>query len=195
MELYCSEECFLQDVAKHEMKILHYDGAYRHIRFSKPGTRCMSFDLVTWPGYLCFCGDMGDFVFSRSEDMFEFFRSSGHKSHPGQVLAVNFEYWAEKCLAVDKHCVIKEYSPEKFCEVINEILDDDDDATDELRKAIAEEVFCVADDGPEAAHEAARNFLWDGKKYFTDFWEYRLSPGTMPEYLRLGKRILQAERV
>lgn len=25
--------------------------------------------------------------------------------------------------------------------------------------------------------------------------EYRLSPGTIPEYLRLGKRILQAERV
>ena len=29
-----------------------------------------TFDIVTWPGYLCYSGDMGCFVFTRLPDMF-----------------------------------------------------------------------------------------------------------------------------
>lgn len=78
-------------------------------------------------------------------------------------------------MAADKNDGIKEYSADKFRKVIKEILDDDEETTDELREAVAEEVLCVADDGAAAAHEAARDFLWNGKQYFTDFWEYSLN--------------------
>ena len=56
---------FQHDIATHQVVILRDDGVYRHIRFKRPTTMCMHFDLVTWPGYLCYSGDMGCFVFSR----------------------------------------------------------------------------------------------------------------------------------
>ncbi len=73
-----TEQSFLEAVAKHEMHVLHEDGLYRHIRFKKPGTSCMHFDLITYPGYLVYSGDMGCYVFSRLPDMFELFRADRH---------------------------------------------------------------------------------------------------------------------
>lgn len=70
-----TEETFLADVAAHQIHVLRDDGVHRHIRFKRPGTYCMQFDLITWPGYLCYTGDMGTYVFNRLEDMFEFFRT------------------------------------------------------------------------------------------------------------------------
>jgi len=134
----------------------------------------MGFDLVTWPGFLCFCGDMGEFVFSRAADMFSFFRGSGHRNNKHPTLAVNFGYWAEKCKAVDKSDGIRKYDPGKFREVITEILNDDEDVTDELRQVVEDEVLWAADDGPHAAHAAANDFEWNGKMYFQDFWEHSL---------------------
>lgn len=175
MEIQCKESEFLKSVSDHKINILKDDGLYRHVRFAKPQTRCMSFDLTTWPGYLCYCGDMGEFVFSRAADMFEFFRSSGHRHAEHPTLAVNFGYWAEKCLAAGgRGDGIKEYSADKFREVVEDILADDEDATDELREAVKDEVLSVADDGPSAAHEAARDFQWEGREYFSDFWEHSL---------------------
>ena len=69
------DEQFLRDVAEHTMTVIREDGVSRHIRFAKPGTSCMHFDLITWPGYLCYTGDMGTYVFQRLTDMFEFFRT------------------------------------------------------------------------------------------------------------------------
>jgi len=174
MELQCSEAQFLKDVSGNKIQILHDDGLYRHIRFRKDVSYFMGFDLVTWPGYLCFCGDMGEFVFSRTSDMFSFFRGSGYRGKEHSTLAVNFEYWAEKCEAEDKSDGLKKYDPDKFREVINDILNDDEDVTDELRQAVEDEVLCAADDGPYSAHEAADSFEWEGKRYFSDFYEHSL---------------------
>jgi len=48
------------DLAEHVVTVLHSDGLYRHWRCQKPGTGMMGFDIVTWPGSLCFTGDMGE---------------------------------------------------------------------------------------------------------------------------------------
>ena len=80
---------FLADVAAHQMTVRHEDGIYRHIRFKKPNSYNMYFDLVTWPGYLNISGDMGTWTFARLEDMFEFFRCS-------EGLKINPYYWSEK---------------------------------------------------------------------------------------------------
>ena len=67
-------ETFERDIGKHEMQIIRDDGVFRHVRFKRPDTICMYFDLITWPGCLCYTGDMGTYVFQRLEDMFVFFR-------------------------------------------------------------------------------------------------------------------------
>lgn len=81
-------ESFLKDVHNHEMRILHHEGIYRHVRYRKPGDSNMWFELVTWPEHLTIAGDMGTWTFSRVEDMFTFFRD--------EQLRINESYWAEK---------------------------------------------------------------------------------------------------
>ena len=80
------------------------NGVHRHIRFKKPGTMCMYFDLITYPGGLLYTGDMGTYVFVRLQDMFEFFRTSnqdGWVKEMGLTLYTNHSYWSEKLVATD----------------------------------------------------------------------------------------------
>lgn len=93
-----TEATFRKDVAQHRMTVIHDHGVHRHLRFGKPGDSNLSFQITTWPGYLCYSGDMGCYVFFRVEDMFRFFR--GERINPG--------YWAEKVQAEDREGV-KEY--------------------------------------------------------------------------------------
>lgn len=97
-----TEEQFLRDVAQHEMSILLDSGVHRHLRFSKPGNSDMYFEIVTYPGYLVYSGDMGSYVFERSRDMFDFFCSNRayRKQRFGSQLSTNPWYWAEKLQAV-----------------------------------------------------------------------------------------------
>lgn len=115
----CTEASFLEDVAAHKMQIIRDDGVYRHIRFGEPGSSIAQFDLITWPGYLCFTGDMGSFVFSRLRDMFEFFRTD--RRHPGRI-GVNLSYWSEKLEAVDRHDGAWEFDEALFKRVVLEYL-------------------------------------------------------------------------
>ncbi len=78
---------FQRDTTDHTMRVHRDDGLYRHIEFSNRGSSVYRFDLVTWPGYLTVCGDMGTWTFSRTADMFEFF--GGKKD-------INPGYWGEK---------------------------------------------------------------------------------------------------
>jgi len=71
----------------HQMRVLRDDGLYRHLRFQSPDTGIAWFELVTWPGALTICGDMGSWTFRRTEDMFEFFGGKGD---------INPGYWQEK---------------------------------------------------------------------------------------------------
>lgn len=116
----CPEYRFLKDVEQHEMIVVRDDGVHRHIRFKQPDTFCMHFDLITWPGYLCYTGDMGTYVFRRLEDMFEFFRTDREHMHlrVGQTLAVNLPYWGEKLEAVDRVDGYKVFSDEIFKEAV-----------------------------------------------------------------------------
>lgn len=77
---------FEGDTADHTLIVVHDDGLYRHLRCQKPNTWSYGFDVMTWPGYLAYAGDMGDFLFTRVRDMFEFFRDQSANPH----------YWSEK---------------------------------------------------------------------------------------------------
>lgn len=119
----CTQDRFERDVAAHQMTVLHEEGVYRHIRFGRPDSSSMHFDLITYPGYLVYSGDMGCYVFSRLRDMFEFFRTDRLDTKDPSKLHINRGYWSEKLEAVDgnrRQAGATEFSPEKFRQVIKE---------------------------------------------------------------------------
>lgn len=175
MSTTCTEAQFLLDVAEHQMTILRDDGGNgRHVRFSRPGTVCMHFDLITWPGYLCYTGDMGTYVFQRLTDMFEFFRTDReYKKRNGAKLAVNLSYWGEKLQATDRDGYRK-YSAEKFKANVMDWVEQrglTGKLGHGLRNELQSEVLDHADDGADTAYRAAMDFVWNGKRVFPDFYE------------------------
>ncbi len=181
-----TEASFLHDVRDHAMTILRDDGMHRHIRFAKPGTSCMQFDLITWPGYLAYTGDMGCYVFSRLADMFEFFRSDReYAKRRGKNLAINPSYWGEKLQATDKHDGFRKFSEEKFDAVIRERFVDwvryhRDDTSKEERRELWESIESevIQTDGDSGGYRkqiAAYDFYHQVNSKvtfeFTDFWE------------------------
>lgn len=175
----CTEERFLKDVAQHEMKVVRDDGVSRHVRFQKPGTYCMYFDLITWPGYLCYTGDMGTYVFQRLEDMFAFFRTDRRDfNHNPNGLSINPGYWGEKLQATDRGDGFRKWSKDKFEQRIREdfaewLEDGDlsDEQKEEAKEQFESDVICAVDDSKEAAYRAAMDFKFDGRSPFQDWWE------------------------
>ena len=86
-----SRDRFAEATAGHQMRVLHDAGLYRHLRFRNPDRGEYWYDLITAPGTLTITGDMGDFLFRRVEDMFDFF---GRNS-----TTINGHYWAQKVVA------------------------------------------------------------------------------------------------
>lgn len=193
-----TEAEFLKSVAGHNLEILHDDGVYHHIRLKKPGTRCMSFELVTYPGFLVYSGDMGCFVFERLNDMFQFFRAdeSYRRDYPNRTLFPNHRYWSEKLQAIDSGRMngegCKEFSPEKFRaavwhDFLKWVQHHGRTFTKEQRRdlwdKIKDEVLCEEGDA-HASYRAANDFRWraDGLPWyaedsrpqfeFVDFWDH-----------------------
>lgn len=169
-----ADDYFKRDIAGHEMRVIREDGVNRHLRFQRPGTMCMHFDILTWPGYLCYTGDMGTFVFRRLHDMLEFFRA-GRDRAPYRI---DFRYWAEKVEAADKCEGLSAFSADKFKAEVKDYFEQataDADDWPEARKtalweAIEEEVLSREwDDSAGLAFCALRDFKHDGFE-FTD-WE------------------------
>ena len=80
---------FLKDIASHELTVNLDQGVFRDITIANPNTMEMHYNITTRPGYLMITGDMGDFIFQRTNDMFGFFRADGdYRINPG--------YWGEK---------------------------------------------------------------------------------------------------
>lgn len=184
-------ESFLRDVKDHDLTLVRDDGLYRHIRFRRPGTSCMYFDLITWPGALCYTGDMGTYVFSRLSDMFEFFRTDQARAKEGE-LKINPGYWAEKLIAVDggrRNGKATEFSEEKFTRVINEYVADwlsghdvSDEDAEALRVSVQEEIIDKIEPQDESytyrlAHEFTHQVAGD-EFYFQDLWDYDFSQYT-----------------
>ena len=69
-----TQESFLKDVSRHTLRVMLNDELQRHLVLSNGISWNQRFEIVTWPGYLAYAGDMGSFLFHRLEDMFQFFR-------------------------------------------------------------------------------------------------------------------------
>lgn len=107
------KERFVRDIQNHKMEVLLDNGLYRHLKFSD-GTVNMAFNIITVPGRLWYCGDMGSYTFCRLDDMFEFFRSR----NPDE-LQVNPSYWGQKLESYDRDG-FEEYSQEQTKDLVLE---------------------------------------------------------------------------
>ena len=200
----CTEQRFLHDVREHKMVIARDDGVHRHIIFKRPSSGIMHFEMLTWPGKLCYSGDIGTFVFERLPDMFEFFRTDRiHRSpNEGTGLAINPGYWAEKLVSVCKReggpSVFDEeafrgHLKEAYDDWVNENKPEGNDTDPEvaafkgqserLWEALKEDVFTCCYDGEVRARDAATRFHHEETGFrITDVWEWRCQRYTY-EYL------------
>ena len=138
---------FLRDVSRHTMTVIRDDGLHRQLWFGRPGTSCMHFQIITWPGYLCYTGDMGTYVFKRLDDMLQFFRrETGERQY-----RIDFRYWAEKVEAADKCDGIDEFSPKKFDRAVKQyvlewVRENRADCTRAQRRDLWDEVIAMVID-------------------------------------------------
>lgn len=166
----CSRERFAADIKTHEMTILRDDGVYRHLRFKRPDSSTYYFDLITWPGHLAMTGDMGANLFSRTNDMFEFFRTD--RMHGS--CDINPGYWAEK-IQTDDRDAHKEWVVEKFNSIITNLLNEyladcdlDEDDQKELREKVSDELF-----DPDDEHQAVERLReWRDDNFDIDLCDF-----------------------
>ncbi len=166
---------FLKDVEQHIMTKHRDAGVHRSVHFGRPGSSMYHFRLATWPGHLCISGGMGCYVFSRTSDMFEFFRTGIRE----EKITINPGYWAEKCVAVDRTDGLERYSPDKLIEHVKDYacehfgVDSFEKLKLELQEAIRNEVIEHAQDetSEHLAIRAAMDFRWGPEFPFQDFWE------------------------
>ncbi len=167
----CSRERFSKDTAEHKIQVIRDDGVYRHLRFKKPDSSAYYFDLVTWPGHLAITGDMGGNLFSRTKDMFGFFRTDFRRGD----CTINPSYWHENLAGDGERDGATEFDEAKFRRVICEYRVDwmRDMKMDrkskadrrELWEAVSNEVLAELDDGPDAAMVAAGRFERGGYRF------------------------------
>lgn len=164
-------KCFARDTKDHKLTVLRDEGPYRHLRFASApkGYSEYWFDLVTWPGVLVIRGDMETFAFSRTDDMFEFFRD-------GSRYGINPGYWGEKLIA-PKAWDAKRYEPADLQRRVTEYCAGYEDQHPGLAKNVIERMFHPWPDwetGTEqGAAQALREYEFDGFR-FADSWEWEL---------------------
>lgn len=158
---------FLKRVKGFKLTVHKDDGLYRHLTIKHPDNSFDSFNIMTWPGYLSYNGDMGDFTFSRLNDMFQFFRGKGP----------NPDYWYEKLQAVDRHGGYEEFSIDKFNETVKyEFNEYWEFENNKQKKESWQEIEWDLLNRPES-NEYAHSLGHDYKcsvtgQEFIDFWEH-----------------------
>jgi hypothetical protein len=169
-------ERFNQDTRDHALEMVNDNGLYRHLICRRGSSSTYMFGIVTWPMYLCIYGDMGTYVFSRTVDMFEFFRRDGE--------SIPLHYWAEKIESSDKCSGVTEYSKAAFVEAVNSYFTDWVESGDlddlAIRGAVRDELdeLVEAAECEHDAHRMASDFVSSSGHTLSDFWEKDLTTYT-----------------
>ncbi len=168
-------ETFLKDVANHKLHVLHDGGVYRHLELTQ-GYFDMRFEIITWPNYLSISGDMGCYVFSRTNDMFQFFRR--------EELSINPDYWSEKVEAQDRHSGLKKFDINQVYQRLDDYLqwfieDLDGDEDEDIQRAKQQATNAVTafkencEDFEQHAYELVEQWSEEnaGGMSLDDFWD------------------------
>lgn len=156
---------FIRDVRDHQMTIELDQGVHRSIKFGRTGSSNMHFRLNTWPGHLAISGDMGSYVFSRTADMFTFFRDAD------MACKINPQYWAEKADAVDRQGGAKRFCLDKLAGAVREHAQEWEVRLGDAVKinAEVEDLATTEFSNEHEAYEAIRDFEASDGNGFTDF--------------------------
>jgi hypothetical protein len=163
---------FAQWTEKHELKIVHEDGLYRHLRIAAPGSYHYGYDLITWPWHLSIQGDLSSgLTFSRLEDMLQFFR---RPAGPW----IDFGYWAQKITASD-FTKVRSYSRARLDKRLEQAFDYAEEEADgasntNVREAWESHAPGYDLDNEYEAREAVSTFP-DTYPGFGDSWEWDLT--------------------
>ena len=185
-----TQESFLKDVQDHVLTIIKDDPPYRHIRLARPGSSTYAYEIVTYPGYLCYSGDMGCYVWSRCPDMFAFFRGPIKGD-----LKINPSYWGEKLQAISRFGEgYQELDEDKFVELVEKARDefladriqyadediDPEDYAEELNVELDDAIFTPAEDirTVEQAHMLLNDFVSDWGFELVDTFEWHFEKFT-----------------
>ena len=164
-------EQFLKDVASHELTVNLDQGLFRDLTIMKPNSVDMHYHITTRPDYLMFTGDMGSFVFTRLNDMFNFFRSKDE-------YRINTGYWTEKIEAGE----YEKYSPDAARAALNQAFENWKEDTDfSVNNIAAEKEYLDEIDTDDYYEfiEAVRNWTPNrGGVDLDDFWENNLNEYT-----------------
>lgn len=111
--IQCVESLAAKAFKDHHVELLLNEGVYRHWRCSRIGSWTYGFSVVTFPGRLVVCGDIGFLAVERETDMIPWCR--------GSIDSIG--YFAEK---VPNEINVREYDPEVVAEWVAEQLRDED---------------------------------------------------------------------
>ena len=198
---------FQKDTENFGVEILLDKGVYRHLRISNKDPDALWnqwYTITTWPNELAISGDMGTLVFSRTPDMFTFFRNQ----------RVNPNYWAEKiqhpAYTNNSNEGIEGFCYDSFYEQVKEsydghveYLDEDflkkhfcetvEEYKEELWEVIQDQVLDYAESEGQnltRAYDCLNDFNELGFK-FTDAWEFSYTEYTT-RYIWLCEAIVRA---
>jgi len=174
----CTEDRFLKDVEAHSMKVIRDDGVHRHINFSNNGSSVYGFNLITWPGHLCIAGDCGTYVFSRIDDMFDFFRmkKNDFNHSENRKLNINTGYWGEKLQSIGTNAGYEEYSEDVFKSTILDYVSgywefESDEVKEEVLQELEDQVLSCLEDNEYQDYNSADTFKSTHGHEFEDLWE------------------------
>lgn len=175
----CTKARFLEDIKNHEMEIIKDDKVHRHLRFKRKDSSSYYFDIVTYPNHLVISGDMGSFVSSRLEDMFQFYRTSDNDFNKNKNgLSINPSYWNEKIISGQHET--EEFNIDRLKKIVNEYIDsrlDGEDWTeyeiDELKDDVLSEIN-YTDENSVRMFDLINDYNFEGesgqKFEFSDWW-------------------------
>lgn len=160
---------FLKTVENHVMAVELDQGVNRCLYFGEPNSSNRHFRLTTWKGHLTISGDMGTFVFSRTPDMFTFFRND--------TGTINPSYWGEKLQAISTFGGYKKFDWPIFVSKLEEMLVEQHSSlypANEVKEALQARLRWV-DQDEYGMVELMRN--WDPDE---DFLE--IDPSDLPDF-------------
>ncbi|WP_421565939.1 hypothetical protein [Ochrobactrum sp. EDr1-4] len=164
---------FKRDTKGHSMTVRMDNGVHRDLKFSYNNSSTYHFNITTWPGYLCISGDMGDYVFQRLTDMFEFFRGD----------AINPDYWAEKIQANNRRGGYERFSFDRLKEAVKTDFDQWEVPRRKKKaawQAIEDKLFFYMDPNDErGCIQSVMDYECSlTKQCFVDFYEHNLKEYT-----------------
>jgi hypothetical protein len=167
-------ESFLKDVSSHQLTVNLDQGVFRDITIKKPNSVNMHYNITTRPGFLIFTGDMGEYVFERTNDMFGFFRSQDNAYY------INTGYWGEKV----KAGAVSKFDPETACDSVKQYLTnflDDLDLSDSEDQKKSKQALEAVNDFISGNQNSGEFDFWEdinswdadeaGGLELDDFWE------------------------